>query len=181
MEKEFKTINEQIEILKSRNIIVKDYNKAYKILEKNNYYYLINGYKDLFLNEKHKDEYISNTKIEEVYAIYQFDKNMKMIFLKYILLIENEINTYIAYEFSKTYGHKDYLILKNFNNKLATRDLFSIAIILKLLLEKEDFNNFYTKIIKNIDLLEKEIATISINKVLYRMGFPNNYKDLLHL
>ena len=308
MEKEFKTINEQIEILKSRNIIVKDYNKAYKILEKNNYYYLINGYKDLFLNEKHKDEYISNTKIEEVYAIYQFDKNMKMIFLKYILLIENEINTYIAYEFSKIYGHKDYLILKNFNNsnskipliekfindinleieyqyknsnkmivhylseynyvplwvlvrilsfgkiskfytfmkpkeqnaisrkynlrinefrvilhnltlirnicahdeklydvklqsrifstkyhkmlnienkkgnyKLATRDLFSIAIILKLLLEKEDFNNFYTKIIKNIDILEKEITTISINKVLYRMGFPNNYKDLLHL
>ena len=308
MEKEFKTINEQIEILKSRNIIVKDYNKAYKILEKNNYYYLINGYKDLFLNEKHKDEYISNTKIEEVYAIYQFDKNMKMIFLKYILLIENEINTYIAYEFSKIYGHKDYLILKNLNNsnskipliekfindinleieyqyknsnkmivhylseynyvplwvlvrilsfgkiskfytfmkpkeqnaisrkynlrinefrvilhnltlirnicahdeklydvklqsrifstkyhkmlnienkkgnyKLATRDLFSIAIILKLLLEKEDFNNFYTKIIKNIDILEKEITTISINKVLYRMGFPNNYKDLLHL
>ncbi len=308
MEKEFKTINEQIEILKSRNIIVKDYNKTYKILEKNNYYYLINGYKDLFLNEKHKDKYISNTKIEEVYAIYQFDKNMKMIFLKYILLIENEINTYIAYEFSKIYGHKDYLILKNFNNsnskipliekfindinleieyqyknsnkmivhylseynyvplwvlvrilsfgkiskfytfmkpkeqnaiskkynlrinefrvilhnltlirnicahdeklydvklqsrisstkyhkmlnienkkgnyKLATRDLFSIAIILKLLLEKEDFNNFYTKIIKNIDILEKEITTISINKVLYRMGFPNNYKDLLHL
>ena len=308
MEKEFKTINEQIEILKSRNIIVKDYDKAYKILEKNNYYYLINGYKDLFLNEKHKDEYISNTKIEEIYAIYQFDKNMKMIFLKYILLIENEINTYIAYEFSKIYGHKDYLILKNFNNsnskipliekfiddinleikyqykssnkmivhylseynyvplwvlvrilsfgkiskfytfmkpkeqnaisrkynlrinefrvilhnltlirnicahdeklydvklksristtkyhkilnienkngnyKLATRDLFSIAIILKFLLEKEDFNNFYNKIIKNIEILKKEITTISINKVLYKMGFPDNYKDLLHL
>lgn len=70
---------------------------------------------------------------------------------------------------------------KKGNYKLATRDLFSIAIILKLLLEKEDFNNFYTKIIKNIDILEKEITTISINKVLYRMGFPNNYKDLLHL
>ena len=97
MEKEFKTIKDQIEILKSRNIIVKNYDKAYKILEKNNYYYLINGYKDLFLNEKHKDEYISDTKIEEIYAIYQFDKNIKMNFLKYILLIENEINTYIAY------------------------------------------------------------------------------------
>ena len=52
MEKEFKTIDEQIEILKSRNIIVGNYDKAYKILEKNNYYYLINGYKDLFLNKK---------------------------------------------------------------------------------------------------------------------------------
>ena len=34
MEKEFKTIDEQIEILKSRNIIVGNYDKAYKILEK---------------------------------------------------------------------------------------------------------------------------------------------------
>lgn len=308
MEKEFKTIDEQIEILKSRNIIVENYDKVYKILEKNNYYYLINGYKDLFLNKKHKDEYIINTKIEEIYAIYQFDKEIKINFLNYILQIENEINTYIAYEFSKIYGHKDYLILKNFNNsnskipliekfiddinleieyqykssnkmivhylseynyvplwvlvrilsfgkiskfytfmkpkeqnaisrkynlrinefsvilhnltlirnicahdeklydvklksristtkyhkvlnienkngnyKLATRDLFSVVIILKLLLEKEDFNNFYAEIIKNIETLEKELTTVSINKVLYKMGFPDNYKDLLNL
>ena len=31
----FKTLDEQIEILKSRNIIVGNYDKAYKILEKN--------------------------------------------------------------------------------------------------------------------------------------------------
>ena len=47
MEKVFKTIDEQIDILKSRNIIIDDYNKAYIMLSKNNYYYLINGYKDL--------------------------------------------------------------------------------------------------------------------------------------
>ena len=308
MEKEFKTINEQIEILKSRNIIVKDYNKTYKILEKNNYYYLINGYKDLFLNEKHKDKYISNTKIEEVYAIYQFDKNMKMIFLKYILLIENEINTYIAYEFSKIYGHKDYLILKNLNNsnskipliekfindinleieyqyknsnkmivhylseynyvplwvlvrilsfgkiskfytfmkpkeqnaisrkynlrikefkvmlhnltlirnicahdeklydikmknrifntiyhkklqiknkngnyQFATRDLFSIVIILKMLLGKEIFSEFYSNIIKTIEKLENQLSVIKIDKVFYKMGFPKNYRKLIDM
>ena len=116
MEKEFKTIEEQIKILKSRNIVIEDEDKAYKMLQKNNYYYLINGYKALFLKRKSKDEYIKNTKIEEIYAIYQFDKNIKINFLKYILLIENEIHTYIAYEFSKSYGHKDYLIPKNFNN-----------------------------------------------------------------
>ena len=82
----------------------------------NNYYYLINGYKDLFLNHKYKNQYIKNTKFEEIYSIYQFDKNIKINFLKYILLIENEIDTYIAYEFSKAYGHKNYLISKNFNN-----------------------------------------------------------------
>jgi abortive infection bacteriophage resistance protein len=38
LEKDFKTIDEQIEILKSRNIIVENYDKVYKILEKNNCY-----------------------------------------------------------------------------------------------------------------------------------------------
>lgn len=48
--------------------------------------------------------------------MYEFDKDIKINFLKYLLLIENEIDTYIAYEFSKAYGHKNYLVYKNFNN-----------------------------------------------------------------
>lgn len=116
MEKEFKTIDEQIEILKSRNIKIDNYNEIYDILKNNNYYYLINGYKDLFLNKNSvKEEYVDNTDIKEIYALYNFDKNIKINFLKYILLIENQIDTYISYEFSKNYGHKDYLIQSNFN------------------------------------------------------------------
>lgn len=117
MEKIFKTIDEQIDILKSRNIIIEDYSKAYNLLSKNNYYYLINGYKDLFVDNTSKEEkYINGTKIEEMYALYEFDKDIKINFLKYLLLIENEIDTYIAYEFSKSYGHKNYLIPANFCN-----------------------------------------------------------------
>lgn len=48
--KEFKTIEEQIELLKSRGIIVNDEQEAYKILITNNYYNIINGYKDMFLD-----------------------------------------------------------------------------------------------------------------------------------
>ena len=86
MEKIFKTIDEQIKILKSRNIVIDDDEKAYKLLSKNNYYYLINGYKNLFLdNTSKKEKYIKNTKLEEIYALYQFDKNIKINFLKYLL------------------------------------------------------------------------------------------------
>lgn len=117
MEKEFKTIDEQIEILKLRNVLIEDYNIAYKILSKNNYYYLINGYKNLFIDKtKNIEKYLNNTKIEEIYALYKFDKDIKIFFLKYLLLLESEIDTHIAYEFSKSYGHKNYLILDNFNN-----------------------------------------------------------------
>ena len=47
MDKDFKTIEEQIEILKTRGILIND-ERAKEILTENTYYYLINGYKDLF-------------------------------------------------------------------------------------------------------------------------------------
>ena len=125
LEKEFKTIDEQIEILKSRNIIIEDYDRTYRFLSKNNYYYVINGYKDLFIdNTSQNEKYLNNTNIEEICAVYKFDKAMKIEFLKYLLLIENEIDTYIAYEFSKSYGYKNYLILDNFNNSSNSKKLF---------------------------------------------------------
>ena len=83
---------------------------------------------------------------------------------------------------SSTIYHKKLKIDTNNGNYLfATRDLFSIIIALKLLLEKEYFNRFYTEIIKSIEKLKKELFTISIDKVLYKMGFPKNYKKLLKL
>lgn len=309
MEKEFKTVGEQIEILKSRNLIILDEKKAQEFLLDNNYYYLINGYKNLFLDKKSKNEkFIKGTQLEEIYFLYEFDRKIRIIFLEYILLLERKIDTYIAYEFSKVHGHKDYLIPNNFNyinknkqlidkflndinleilhqyknsNKMiihylnihkyvplwvlirilsfgkmskfysfmkskeknnisrkfnissealkiylmnlgnirnicahdeklydvilknrigitnyhkqlglirnknksavATRDLFSIVIILKILLDKENFEKFYFAIIKNIRNLQKELKTISIYKVLEKMGFPKNYKKLLNL
>ena len=307
MEKEFKTIDEQIEILKLRNVLIENYNITYKILSKNNYYYLINGYKNLFIDKtKNIEKYLNNTKIEEIYALYKFDKDIKIIFLKHLLLLESEIDTHIAYEFSKSYGHKNYLILDNFNNsrkifiqkfindinleieyqyknsnkmithyldnykyiplwvlvrvlsfgkiskfyslmkpkeqneisrkynlrikefkvmlhnltlirnicahdeklydikmknrifntiyhkklqiknkngnyRFATRDLFSIVIILKMLLGKEIFSEFYSNIIKTIEKLENQLSVIKIDKVLYKMGFPKNYRKLIDM
>ena len=79
------------------------------------------------------------------------------------------------------YHKKLKLIIKDAKITNATRDLFSIIIILKILLEKTNFKKFYIEIIKEIEVLEKHLTTISINKVLYKMGFPKNYKKLLYL
>ena len=59
MEKEFKTIDEQIELLKNRNLHIKNLAIAREILSNNNYYYLINGYKDVFLNKNSREEKFS--------------------------------------------------------------------------------------------------------------------------
>lgn len=109
--KEFKTIEEQINILKSKGIIINNQKKAYKILLNNNYYNIINGYKDIFLND---NKYIKNTSFEEIYSMYEFDRSLRNIFLEYILKIENQIRSLIAYYFSKYHGNKNYLIIDNF-------------------------------------------------------------------
>lgn len=117
MEKEFKTIEEQIEILKSRKLIIKNEEFAKKIFKENNYYYVINGYKNLFVQEINGEEfYKENVTLEEIYSLYKFDIEIRTNFLKYILSLERRLNTYIAYEFSKNYGHKNYLLAENFDN-----------------------------------------------------------------
>lgn len=116
MEKQFKTITEQIELLKSRKLKIENIEVATNILENNNYYFLINGYKNLFIDYSSNEErYIEGSTLEEIYNLYEFDRKIRIIFLEYILLIERRVDTYIAYEFSKQYGHKDYLISNNFD------------------------------------------------------------------
>lgn len=48
MKKDFKTIEEQIELLRSRGLIIPDEDKAYRYLLTNNYYNIINGYSKFF-------------------------------------------------------------------------------------------------------------------------------------
>lgn len=309
MEKLFKTIDEQIEILKSKGLTFDNIKNANNILINNNYYYLINGYKDIFIDKNsNKEKFINNTTFEEVYNLYEFDRNIRIIFLEYILLIERRIDSYISYEFSKQYGHKNYLVPNNFNytgktntmidkfidtinleilhqyknsNKMikhyldiynyiplwvlirilsfgkvskfysfmkqkeqnsvskrfnlkseilkvyltnlaetrnicahdeklydinlrfkiaaneyhsllkinksrgnyinGVKDLFSIVLILKNILTKDEFKKFYKILIQNIENLNKNIKSINFQKVLNKMGFPKNYKKLLNL
>ena len=86
---------------------------AKKVLLHNNYYNIINGYKDLFLNNN-SPNYKNGTKFEEIYALYEFDRQIRNIFLEYILKIENSLRALVAYYFSEEYGNDNYLKLDNF-------------------------------------------------------------------
>lgn len=77
--------------------------------------------------------------------------------------------------------HKQLKIQRNNKYQYATRDLFSIVIILKMLLDKERFKDFYSNLILDVEKLESKISSISIDKILYKMGFPKNFKELLKL
>ena len=60
-------------------------------------------------------------------------------------------------------------------------DLFSVVLIFKHLLSKDDFRLFMNEISYEIDILAGKINSIPIDLVLNRMGFPLNYKVLLEI
>ena len=161
--KEFKTVKEQIDLLKSRNILFNDETKAEKILLNNNYYNIINGYKDLFLDSSNKDNYKLGTNFEEIYALYEFDRQLRNIFLEYILKIENSLRSLIAYYFSYEYGNDNYLKLENFETFENTNVTF----------EKKMQNiKFIQSLIGNINKnIAKNIDNKYINHYIVNYGF----------
>ena len=58
-------------------------------------------------------------------------------------------------------------------------DLFAVIIIFKILLNKKAFRLMMKEIEYEIELLDGRIDTIPINKVLDRMGFPENYIEII--
>ena len=60
-------------------------------------------------------------------------------------------------------------------------DLFSVVIIFKYLLSKDDFRLFMNELTYEIEALSGKLNTIGIDVILDRMGFPKNYKVLLDL
>jgi abortive infection bacteriophage resistance protein len=114
--KEFKTLNEQIDILREKGLTIKDEEYVKKILLRENYFFL-NGYRHLFLVKK--DNFIPGTRFEELYSLFLFDRSLRNIIFKYLLVIENNLKSITSYVLSKKYGikEKDYLRNKNFTNE----------------------------------------------------------------
>ena len=308
MIKTFKTIDEQIEILKSKGLEIDDIDYAKDVLLRENYFF-ISGYRHLFLKSPKDRMFLNGTNFIELYAMFNFDRQIRNILFKNILIVENNAKSIFSYVLSRKYGYKekDYLnpsnfdrtnekvrqvndllkkikrqirvnggqhsatmhyisnygyvpfwvvvkvlsfgliselytimkredqkdiaevykisveslliylpILANFRNLCAhedimydhktqrmiddTRyhsyldiprtngeyiygkdDLFALVIILKQLLREEDFVLLINELSYELDILEGKLKTISLDKVLDTMGFPNNFRDIARL
>ncbi len=122
--KEYKKGQELINHLISKNVIINNKELALNNIKKYSYYSIVNGYKFVFKDSN--NNYKNNTSFEEIFALYEFDKNIKAIFLKYILEIEIIIKSFIANIVAEEYGIQDYLTVDNFDencNKKLIEDL----------------------------------------------------------
>ena len=119
--KQYKTDEELLNYLEAKNVTVKNRKFALKKLEKYTYYSIVNSYKYNFKDAN--NDYFPNVTFEEIYALYEFDKNLKLIMLKYALEVESFIKSLISNHISNVYGINAYLNVNNLDNKanLAVR------------------------------------------------------------
>ena len=118
-QKVFKTIDEQIDILKNRGMVINDIDKAKELLLRENYFF-INGYRHIFIKNKKEGNFIPGVTFEELYAVFQFDRSFRNLLFKNLLIVENNLKSIISYELSRKYGikEKDYLKPSNFTQDI---------------------------------------------------------------
>lgn len=112
--KEYKNRNELLDYIISKGVNVNNKEDALNKIKTYSYYSIINTYKDVFKNTN--NEYKKNVSFDEIYALFEFDKNLRSIFLKYSLEIEQILKSLLAETLSSRYGIKDYLVKENFDD-----------------------------------------------------------------
>ena len=145
--KDYKTFNQQLKILRKRGLDVPTDGSPKRFLEQENYYNVINGYKDLFLKQNSlgnpidPEQYLDGTHFNELKSLFLFDRELRSLFLKYILIFENSFKTVLSHEFSRRYPEENsYLDIQNYVSNNPKKVLQQISILTKTIHDKVDKN-----------------------------------------
>lgn len=101
MEKEFKSYKEQLRLLKSKKMEIRDEDHAIAVLKNISYFALINGYKRPFKDKN--GNYLENTRFEDIEQLYLFDERLRIFMLEQLLSIERKVKSSISYHFSQQF------------------------------------------------------------------------------
>jgi abortive infection bacteriophage resistance protein len=116
VQKIFKTVDEQVQILRDKGLVIDDEYETKETLLRENYFF-ISGYRHPFLKDPKSRQFKDGTNFRELYALFNFDRQLRNIIFKNLLIIENNMKSIFSYQLSKNYGFKenDYLKASNFN------------------------------------------------------------------
>ena len=120
MDKPFKTTKEQIGILRSRGMRVDK--SAARALEREGYYSVVNGYKNLFIDRDAtskwgEDRYQAGVSFADVYRLFTFDRDLRLTMIRYFAQAEAILKTICAYQFSKEHQGEREAFLNPWNYK----------------------------------------------------------------
>lgn len=110
--KPFRTVDQQVEILKSRGVAFDDEERAKAFLLRENYYAVVNGYKDILLDKQSsnlagEDRYLPGISFRDFELIYTFDKALRNATMSLLLDAENAMKTAVVYAFCSQHGGSD--------------------------------------------------------------------------
>lgn len=124
MNKPFKTYEQLIQKLeKEKKLLIPDKTYAIRLLKEHSYFALISGYKEPF-KDKITGFYKSGTKIDDIFALYIYDSNLRGIVLENTLIIEKHIKSLLSYAFAEVYGDEQsqYLNPNNYDCMTSKKD-----------------------------------------------------------
>lgn len=111
--KDFATHDEQLEILEERGLKVSDQAAAKRILSRENYYALVDGYKEPFLEHNERlnpyglERYKEGTEFSHLQALHSFDRDLRLLLLNELLKFEKNMKSKVAYRFSEKFRDKE--------------------------------------------------------------------------
>lgn len=124
--KPFLTIDQQIGLLESRGVAT-DAETA-SILMREGYYSVVNGYKAPFLDDEKTleagdDRYADGTEFGDLYDLFSFDRSLRLITFRYLIMAEATAKTAIAHCFARAHRDPDdYLLQANYCTKKEFRE-----------------------------------------------------------
>ena len=124
LHKESRTIAEQIDLLKSRGLLIRDEQQAAFYLNHISYYRLKGYWWDMQADTLNHI-FAPNSYFEDVIARYHFDRQLRLILFDAIELIEIALRTKLIYHLSQAYGGLWYLNDDIVTDKYIYQDLLN--------------------------------------------------------
>lgn len=129
----YTTPEEQIQKLKSQNLIINDEKNAAAALYAYGYSNLIKSYREPYIIRSEKATlYRSGVTFEQIYSLYMLDKNLRNAVIAAMLDLEEHIKEQASDVVADSFGiHPDeYLNYRNYRNKRKRKKQFTLSSIL---------------------------------------------------
>lgn len=101
------TIDQQINLLERRGLIITNHNRAVRHLSNISYYRLsayMLPYRVLDASGNYLDQFVFGTTWDDVYNLYKFDRKLRLLVFDAIERIEIALRTQVIYQLSHKYG-----------------------------------------------------------------------------
>lgn len=131
---EFLTIEQQIELLQERHLIINNIPSSKKALQTYDYYEIINGYKQNYIikQDNHNEIFKPNVSFEQIFSLFEFDRGLRHMVMSSLIDLEEHMRSLISYILAKHYTseHELYLNSRNYVNCKTNNEHWTKSAIL---------------------------------------------------